>query len=179
MTPDRPASTAEIETPKSLPMTLRAELEMLHKGLSQAPWSEAYMYAAIRHVVRNCDLDIEDDDEGNTPDRYDGEALAKLRNKLPEIISELAAHDAAELTTMRSALARAEEREAGLRDIGLRLVNEYPVSAFGTGRSDEPGYGSIKAMADALGFNNRHEARAALALRPQSPAPTEPEGKKS
>lgn len=65
---------------------------------SRAPWSESALYSGIRHVQRNTDI-FEDAlyyEEGGgegiqTPGRYDGTPLAKLRNILPRLISALEA----------------------------------------------------------------------------------------
>ena len=70
-------------------------LEQIDKGLSTGPWSKAALYEAIRHVQRNTDVmenAVEYQEQGlptGIPDRYDGEAIAILRNMLPEIIQAL------------------------------------------------------------------------------------------
>ena len=73
-----------------------SEIIALEASMSPAPWSVQALYAAIRHVQRNTDVmdDVQDyaeepDKSANLPDRYDGEALAKLRNYLPRLLAEL------------------------------------------------------------------------------------------
>lgn len=75
-----------------------SELKAIEAAIkSPAPWSEIALSAGIRHVQRNTDvfedaleLAVETEGEGmNIPSRYDGEALAKLRNLLPKMIAYL------------------------------------------------------------------------------------------
>lgn len=80
-------------------------------------------------------------------------------------VSDSAASANARLIALAPAMAdeivrlRAEVRR--LRDIGLRLVDEYPAAAFGTAE-DEPGYGGLREMAEALGLKSRRDVRTAL-----------------
>lgn len=70
-------------------------LVSIEASLSAGPWSKKALYEAIRHVQRNTDVmeyGLEYQDEGEPrglPDRYDGEAIAVLRNLLPEIINHI------------------------------------------------------------------------------------------
>jgi hypothetical protein len=73
------------------PLT-REQLDKLAEAESKltcAPWCRSFMYGAIRHVMRNCDIECDHGEpcpEG-APDRYDGEALADLRNAAPALIA--------------------------------------------------------------------------------------------
>lgn len=65
-------------------MTLKlSELEQLKLT---NPVSKKWMYTAIRHCQRNEDFDI-DMDDGEEPDRYEGEAMADALNAFPALIS--------------------------------------------------------------------------------------------
>lgn len=81
-------------------MELIAKLEALNSSMAAAPWNENAMYEAIRHVQRNTEvmeyaIEYADEDAPKgTPDRYDGTALAQLRNLLPQIIEALKAAEA-------------------------------------------------------------------------------------
>lgn len=75
--------------------TLLQKLEAIELGLADGPWNIDALSAAIRHVQRNTDVmsdaleDAKEGDPTGLPDRYDGAALAELRNLLPEIIEAL------------------------------------------------------------------------------------------
>ena len=55
-----------------------------------------YMYRAIRHLERNCDVECEaaEEDENhvcNHPDRYEGEDMAKVLADVPKLLAALEA----------------------------------------------------------------------------------------
>jgi hypothetical protein len=77
-------------------------LEALEKGMTPAPWSVGALSAGIRHLQRNTtvmedaqDYAKEPDKSANLPGRYDGEALAQLRNALPALIRAARSHNTA------------------------------------------------------------------------------------
>jgi uncharacterized membrane protein len=65
-------------------MTLKlSELEQLKLT---NPVSKKWMHTAIRHCQKHEDFDI-DTDDGEEPDRYEGEAMADALNAFPALIS--------------------------------------------------------------------------------------------
>lgn len=128
MTPERPASAAEIEQ-------IRAVFEEDTRKAST--WDNWPGTVAPSYF-----------DRGDRSLAYENKAVEAAWGAFHQ--GYRAAAD--ELTTLRSALARAEEREAGLVDLVNRAQNFIPPQCS----------------------NWHSSARAALALRPQSPAPTEP-----
>ncbi len=55
------------------------------------PLCESYMYEAIRHVMRNCDIECpEHCSECTTPNRHDGSRMARLLNAIPDLVNEIA-----------------------------------------------------------------------------------------
>ncbi len=77
--------TDQHETPEAL----AAEIAELLPKIGTLPLAESWMYQAIRHCQRNMDFDLYDGDEGNEPDRQSGTAIAKVLNRLPEILAAL------------------------------------------------------------------------------------------
>ncbi len=65
------------------------ELKALAGKIGPLPLCESWMYEAIRHCQRNMDLDVSDG--FHEPERQSGEAIAKLVNNLPTILSALSA----------------------------------------------------------------------------------------
>ena len=63
----------------------------INNEIAPAPWDVSALSAGIRHLQRNTEVMEESigDAGTNLPDRYDGWAIAKLRNLLPEIIEAL------------------------------------------------------------------------------------------
>jgi len=62
----------------------------------KASWDEVgqmcppWMGSAIRHVVRNCDIDCQDhEDCENRAGRYDGYAIATVFNAVPQLLAEI------------------------------------------------------------------------------------------
>lgn len=69
------------------------ELRKLEKSMSVPPWSIDYLYGAIRHIERNVDIGafVSEgwSEKGGSPGKYDGTALAQLRNAIPELLDTL------------------------------------------------------------------------------------------
>ena len=76
------------------------EVRELLAVIAPTPWCKDWLYTAIRHVVRNCDLecgsDVHSPSECSQPNKYDGDRIAALVNAIPFLLSELERKEARE-----------------------------------------------------------------------------------
>jgi len=117
-------------------------------SLADAPWCEMWLSMGIRHLSRNCDLDCPNDDpyhDCGCPGRYDGAALARMRNALPSLLARV-----------RELEATVREREAEI----LRLRTTETASAHALDRVRQAcGLPERSAPFDVASFVENHLAR--------------------